>query len=184
MKSIATLSILAIIFCGGCATPRPEYSHPSGKSSALFRLQTTTVKGWGIHKGTVYFGFETNPSTIATPSATSTVGYYNIRGDDFGQDYVVPVGENLLFTLDLSKAGITKFYTCSAPFKFSPVQGKQYLIQVELDNEDDNYSCEAQLFERAGGTNMLIGTVKEYATAQGRMGAYRVDNSPPKVPQF
>lgn len=184
MKFITTLPIIATLLFTGCAAQRPEYAHPEGKPSALFRLETTTIKGWGIHKGTVYFGFETNPSAITTPSLTSTVGHYKIQGDSFGRDYVVPAGENLLFTLSLSKAGITKFYTCEAPFKLLPKAGKQYLIQVELDTEDDNYSCEAQLFERTGGAKTLIGTVKEYATAQGRMGAYRVDNSRPKEPQF
>lgn len=183
MKYTIIATIVAAI-CTGCASPRPEYSHPPEKPSAVFKLQTTTIKGWGLHKGTVYFGFETTPSATSTSSGNSTAGYYKISGDAFDKDYLVPAGENLLFGLSLSKAGITKFYTCSAPFKFFPKKDRQYLIQFELDNEDDNYSCEAQLFERTGNTKTAIGSVKEYATANGRMGSYRVDNSPPKQPQF
>ncbi|WP_374409653.1 hypothetical protein [Hydrogenophaga sp.] len=184
MKTKILAPMLSVAILSGCAAPRPEYSHQPGKPSALMRIQTTTIKGWGMHKGTVYLGFEPVISKNTSPSETSTSGYYRIKGDAFGQDYVVPAGENLRFNLSFSKAGITKSYTCSAPFRFLPKPGKEYQIQFEFDNEDDNYSCEVELFDRAGDMNRPIGTVKEYATANGRMGYYRVDNAPLKEPQF
>lgn len=182
IKIFALAASAAIL--AGCAAPRPEYSHAPGRPSALMRIQTTTIKGWGMHKGTAYLGFEPVSSKTPSSSEASASGYYRIQGDAFGQDYVVPAGENLRFNLSFSKAGITKFYTCSAPFKFLPKPGKEYLIQFEFDNEDDNYSCEAELYDRTGDPKQPIGTVKEYATANGRMGSYRVDNAPPKEPQF
>lgn len=192
MSSLKNTKIIPLASCIfslgaliGCAQI-PEYVHPADKPSATISFASESITTWGINKGTVYFRFNKAPPTVNTPLNPYFIGYYKIMGDVLKQENAIPAGENLLFQLTLNQANLSKFYTCDTPFRFSPKPGKRYVIQFELDDEDDNYSCEAQLIEKGqdAAKDIHVGSVKEYATVKRMSGVYRVDNAPLKVPQF